>query len=201
MELDALLDKLKMEHLEAQLDTLCEQAAQRDPLTGLYNRAFLDPHLQRAFEESAANGTPLSIAFADLDRFKAINDPHGHPAGDQVLIAVANILKANVRQADVVARYGGEEFILVFPNTGFLLVNAICERIIRSIESTRHDIDGHHLPVTISMGLATHNDRRRFESTAELVSAADKALYSAKLQGRNRSIAFESIAESNIAVM
>ena len=178
-----------------------EQAAQRDPLTGLYNRAYLDPYLQREFDKAAENRMQLSIAFADLDRFKAINDTHGHPAGDQMLIAVANILKANVRQADVVARYGGEEFILVFPNTGFLLVNTICERIIRSIESARHDIDGHNLPVTISMGLATHNDRRRFTCATELVSAADKALYSAKLQGRNRSIAFESIADTQIAAM
>ena len=178
-----------------------EQAAQRDPLTGLYNRAYLDPFLDAQFQRAAENGTPLSIAFADLDRFKLINDTHGQSAGDQVLTTVANILKANVRQADVVARYGGEEFILVFPNTGFLLVNSICERIIRSIESTRHDIDGQHPPITISMGLATHNDRRHFECAAELIHAADKALYSAKLQGRNRSVAFESIADSQIAAI
>jgi diguanylate cyclase (GGDEF)-like protein len=177
------------------------QAAQRDLLTGLYNRAYLDPYLETQFQRAAETGTPLSIAFADLDRFKLINDAHGQPAGDQVLTTVANILKANVRQADVVARYGGEEFILVFPNAGFLLVNSICERIIRAIESTRHDIDGQHLPITISMGLATHNDRRHFSCASELVRAADKALYSAKLQGRNRSIAFESIADTQFAAI
>lgn len=178
-----------------------EHAMQRDPLTGLYNRAFLDPYLRQQFDQALRSGAPFSIAFADLDRFKAINDRHGLPAGDQVLITVANVLKSNVRQADVVARYGGEEFILAFPNTGFLLVNSICERIIRSIGSARHDIDGRDLPVTISMGLATHNDRRRFGSAADLVDAADKALYTAKLRGRNRSIAFDSIAEPQTAAI
>ena len=178
-----------------------EKASQRDPLTGLYNRAYLDPYLNREFELSAENDFPLSVAFADLDRFKAVNDTHGHHAGDQVLIAVANVLKANVREVDIVARFGGEEFILVFPNTDYMLVKNICERITRSIEASRHDIDGHSLPVTISMGLATHNDGRKFESVTELVGAADKALYSAKLQGRNRSIPFETIADTQVAMM
>ena len=178
-----------------------EKASQRDALTGLYNRAFLDPYLNREFDLAARNNTPLSVAFADLDRFKAVNDTHGHHAGDQVLIAVANILKSNVREVDIVARFGGEEFILVFPDTDYMLVKSICERITRSIEASRHDIDGQSLPVTISMGLATHNDGRQFESVTELVGAADKALYSAKLQGRNRSISFETIADSQVAMM
>jgi diguanylate cyclase (GGDEF)-like protein len=173
-----------------------EQASQRDGLTGLYNRAFLDRNLVQEFDRANASDLPLSVAFADLDRFKAINDTHGHGAGDQILIAIANILKANVRQSDIVARYGGEEFILVFPDTDFMLVKAICERITRSIQATRHDIEGGSLPVTISMGLATHNNGRRFESVTQLVNAADKALYSAKLQGRNRSIPFEAIADA-----
>lgn len=178
-----------------------EEASQRDALTGLYNRAYLDPYLQEQFKLADENNVPLSIAFADLDRFKSVNDTHGHTAGDQVLVAVANVLKANVRQADVVARYGGEEFILVFPNTDYQLVNKICERITRSIEATRHDINGQNLPVTISMGLATHNDGRKFKAVADFVGAADKALYSAKLQGRNRSIAFDTIADNQVAAL
>ena len=173
-----------------------EQASQRDSLTGLYNRAFLEQHLAQAFEACNRNNLPLSIAFADLDRFKSVNDRHGHMAGDQVLVTIANVLKANVRQSDVVGRYGGEEFILVFPETDFMLVKAICERITRAIGATRHDVEGASLPVTISMGLATHNDGRRFANVTELIAAADKALYSAKLQGRNRNIPFDSIADA-----
>ena len=103
-----------------------------------------------------------------------------------------------MRGTDVVARYGGEEFILVFPDTDFVLVKAICERIVRSFQSTQHDVGGDvgSLAVTISMGMATHNDGRHFRNALELVTAADKALYTAKLQGRNRSIPFEMIADT-----
>jgi diguanylate cyclase (GGDEF)-like protein len=200
-----LMAQKQIDNLQRTTETLkrktisLEEASHRDSLTGLYNRAYLDPYLLREFEVASDTNVPLSVAFADLDKFKSINDTHGHTVGDQVLVAVANVLKANVRQADIVARYGGEEFILVFPDTDYLLVNKICERITRSIEATRHDANGTNLPVTISMGLATHNDGRRFEDVTELVTAADKALYSAKLQGRNRSIAFETIAEAQVA--
>jgi len=167
----------------------------RDTLTGLFNRAYLDKFLTEAFDQSEFARTPLSVAFADLDKFKWINDTHGHGAGDQVLMATANILRANVRGTDVIARYGGEEFVLVFPNTDYILVKTICERIVKAFQTARHDIAGgtESLAVTISMGMATHNDGRRFDSPAALVAAADKALYSAKLQGRNRSIPFELV--------
>jgi diguanylate cyclase (GGDEF)-like protein len=203
--LRTLLAQQQIDNLQQTTESLrrktvtLEEASHRDALTGLYNRAYLDPYLQREFERAIEKNAPLSVAFADLDRFKAVNDTHGHTVGDQVLVAVANVLKANVRQADVVARYGGEEFILVFPDTDYLLVNKICERITRAIESTRHDVNGENLPVTISMGLATLNDGRKFPGVTEFVTAADKALYSAKLQGRNRSIAFDTIADSQVA--
>jgi diguanylate cyclase (GGDEF)-like protein len=175
-----------------------EESARRDPLTGLFNRSYLDRFLQEAFSEAEQNKSTLSVAFADLDKFKAVNDTYGHGAGDQILVATANILKSNVRGTDVVARYGGEEFILVFPDTDFVLVKAICERIVRSFQSTQHDVGGDvgSLAVTISMGMATHNDGRHFRNALELVTAADKALYTAKLQGRNRSIPFEMIADT-----
>jgi diguanylate cyclase (GGDEF)-like protein len=199
-----LIAQSRIDALESTTESLrkkavtLEEASHRDGLTGLYNRAYLDPYLQREFEVAMQRNAPLSVAFADLDKFKAVNDMHGHSVGDQILVAVANVLKANVRQADVVARYGGEEFILVFPDADYLLVSKICERITRAIESTRHDVNGENLPVTISMGLATLNDGRTFESVRQFVTAADQALYSAKLQGRNRSIAFDTIADSQV---
>jgi diguanylate cyclase (GGDEF)-like protein len=179
-----------------------EESNKRDPLTNLYNRAYLDQFLQDAFASSVAKGAPLSVAFADLDRFKSVNDTFGHATGDQVLVATANILKANVRAADVVARYGGEEFMLVLPHTDYGLLKTICERIVRAFRETRHDVGvKRDLNVTISIGMATHNDGRIFRSVEELVKGADKALYTAKLQGRNRSVPFDLVANSQLAYM
>jgi diguanylate cyclase (GGDEF)-like protein len=198
----------QVENLEGKAEALddrtkeLEETSRRDSLTGLFNRAHLDNFLRQTFQAANSSGSPLSCAFADLDKFKSVNDTHGHGAGDQILVATANILRANVRGTDVIARYGGEEFILLFPETDYILVKAICERIVKAFQSTRHDIGGgaESLAVTISMGLATHNDGRVFGSELELISAADKALYTAKLQGRNRSVPFELIAEAQVAV-
>ena len=191
----------QQESLERRTKRL-EESTRRDPLTGLFNRAFLDQFIRDAFENSNRARGPLSVAFADLDKFKAVNDTYGHGAGDQILVTTANILKSSVRGTDIVARYGGEEFILVFPDTDYLLVKMICERIVKSLRETRHDVgDVHDLAVTISVGMATHNDGRSFGSAHELINAADKALYTAKLQGRNRSVPFEAVAEGQLAYM
>jgi diguanylate cyclase (GGDEF)-like protein len=179
-----------------------EESSKRDPLTNLYNRTYLDSFLKDAFVASNRAGKTLSVAFADLDRFKSINDTFGHAAGDQILVATANILKANVRASDIVARYGGEEFMLVFPNTDYALLKTICERIVKAFQDTRHDVGvKRDLAVTISIGMATHNDGRQFHTIEELVKAADKALYTAKLQGRNRSVPFDLVATSQLAYM
>jgi diguanylate cyclase (GGDEF)-like protein len=198
-----IVDSLKTvtESLELRTRRL-EESSKRDPLTNLYNRAYLDQFIHEAFQASAKDGTPLSVAFADLDRFKAVNDTFGHATGDQVLVTTANILRANVRAADVVARYGGEEFMLVFPHTDYGLLKTICERVVRAFQDTRHDVGvKRDLNVTVSIGMATHNDGRRFRSVEELLKAADKALYTAKLQGRNRSVPFDLVANSQLAYM
>jgi diguanylate cyclase (GGDEF)-like protein len=193
--------KDQTESLEERTKQL-EESSRRDPLTGLYNRAYLDEFLRKAFIDSEKADTPLSVAFADLDRFKSVNDTYGHAAGDHILVTTANILKASVRGADVVARYGGEEFILVFPRTDYLLVKMICERIVKSFQDTSHDVGASQdLAVTISIGIATHRDGRKFEDWVALVKAADKALYTAKLQGRNRSVPFDTVAEGQLAYM
>ena len=191
-----IVDNLKnsAECLEQRTRRL-EESNKRDPLTNLYNRAHLDRFLGDAFERSTGSRTPLSVAFADLDGFKSINDTYGHAIGDQILVTTANILRANVRTVDVVARYGGEEFMLVFPNTEYGLLKTICERIVQALQNTRHDVGARRdLVVTISIGMATHNDRWQFRTPEGLVKAADEALYRAKLQGRNRSVPFERVA-------
>jgi len=193
--------KASTESLEQRTRRL-EESNKRDPLTNLYNRAYLDHFIHDAFLNSATSGTPLSVAFADLDRFKSVNDTFGHATGDQILVTTANILKANVRTTDVVARYGGEEFMLVFPHTDYGLLKTICERIVQAFQETRHDVGvKRDLSVTISIGMATHNDGRRFRSVEELMKAADKALYTAKLQGRNRSVPFDLVPNSQLAYM
>jgi diguanylate cyclase (GGDEF)-like protein len=168
-----------------------EEEVQRDPLTGAYSRAFLDAYLVREFDNATRHVWPLSIAFADLDNFKKINDTYGHQAGDQVLQATARILKSNTRESDVVARYGGEEFVIAFPATDAETTRSICERIVSAFQQARHEIGLSQAIVTISIGCATHSAFTPFQTVNEFIRAADQALYTAKLQGRNRSVRFE----------
>jgi diguanylate cyclase (GGDEF)-like protein len=172
-----------------------EKLSQRDTLTGLYNRRALDCYLATAFEDAIEQGQPLSFAFADLDGFKAINDTYGHQIGDQILEATAKILQVNVRSCDVVARYGGEEFVIAFPRTDSQLVQIICERIVKAFQQTHHNVGrDEDLTVTISIGMATFDKSSQFTSVEQIVQAADKALYTAKLQGKNRTVSFDLVA-------
>ena len=173
-----------------------EESSRRDGLTGLYNRRYLDDVLVKAFRDAETSKHPLSVAFADLDKFKLVNDTYGHQVGDQVLLTTARILECSVRSSDIVARYGGEEFIILFPNTDHALVKTICERIVGALQKTSHEIEpaGKSLTVTISIGTATHGGKFNFATQAEFVSAADKALYTAKLTGRNRAVPFDMVA-------
>ncbi len=152
----------------------------------------IDGYLRQEFEQTSRADWPLSIAFCDLDGFKKVNDTYGHQAGDSVLKATAELLRQNVRRVDVVARYGGEEFILVFPSTDRDVVRQVCERIVAAFRTTRHDIAPQPVPVTVSIGYATHDTTQRFASVEALVRAADQALYTAKLQGRNRTVRYEA---------
>lgn len=183
----------KAETLESRTREL-EESSQRDALTGLYNRRHLDEFLGNAFAVAGARGEPLSIAFADLDHFKSINDTYGHQVGDKILVAIAKLLESNTRSSDLVARYGGEEFILVFPNSDTKLVMAICERIVKSTAANKHNFVEEGLSVTISMGIATHGADVNFPDVKSFVHAADTALYKAKLDGRNRSVLFRRSA-------
>lgn len=169
-----------------------EEESRRDALTGVYNRAYLELYLKQEFEQANRTESPLSIAFCDLDGFKKVNDTYGHQAGDKVLQATANLLRQNVRRVDVVARYGGEEFVLVFPATDRDIARSVCERIVLAFQTTRHDIGATPVPVTVSIGYATHGGGQRFPGVDALLRAADQALYTAKLQGRNRTVRYDA---------
>ena len=171
--------------LEQQNQSLKKQAT-TDGLTGLANRARFDAFLAEQFQAHRTVGKPLSLLLLDVDKFKSINDTHGHQAGDRVLKAIAAVLGNSARSQDLAARYGGEELSLVLPGTGRSTAAAIAESIRRSIEAKPTSAGpGLNLPVTASIGVATMEPGDPFREPAHLLKAADLAVYNAKGSGRN----------------
>jgi diguanylate cyclase (GGDEF)-like protein len=161
-----------------------EQLATHDSLTGLRNRRWLDAAFADRLERTLAAGRPASLLMVDLDRFKALNDEHGHQAGDAVLRRTGARLAASVRPQDLLARYGGEEFAVLLPDTAVDEAVAAAERLRLAVSAPPSDTRaGDAPPVTISIGVATSAGRA---SLAGLLAAADAALYRAKQAGRNR---------------
>ncbi|TFG59440.1 MAG: GGDEF domain-containing protein [Nitrospirales bacterium] len=185
-------------HLETQYEQL-QNSAQRDELTKLYNRSFLDEYLDKMFKQSLRNGSTFTLGFLDLDHFKQVNDTHGHSVGDQVLKAAADILQAQVRGSDVVGRYGGEEFLIVLPETPSAGAQDVFHRILETFRQTRHAISsGQQIGVTASIGSAMHSPEHPFATIGHLIHAADQALYEVKHHGRNNIRMYE---ESPAGVM
>lgn len=155
-----------------------------DPLTNVYNRRYMYSYLTEQLELAKRDGTPLSVALFDIDKFKLLNDNYGHLLGDEVLKALSHILKSACRPGEIVARYGGEEFIMILPgldnNAAYQRANEIRECLEQSYLSSGLPKDK---PVTISGGVATYTDGLNEE---KLVSIADENLYKAKENGRNR---------------
>lgn len=169
----------------AQLEVL----AMTDALTGLSNRRHFGDQLARETTRAAETGRPLSLVTLDIDRFKSINDQHGHPAGDAVLRRVALLLEEQVRGSDLLARIGGEEFAVLAVDTGLIEANQLAERLRAAIENAGAIAVGHaSIPVTISVGVVSRRIQGGEISRApeRLLAAADDALYRAKRNGRNR---------------
>lgn len=157
----------------------------RDPLTGLYNRRYLEENLFRELQRCERRGLPLSVMMIDVDHFKRFNDEHGHAAGDAILASVAETLGKLTRGEDIACRFGGEEFTIVLPEAPLDIALRRAEQI-RAAVATASVI---HLrrpigPVTVSIGVATSPGQG--ESPDHLLAVADSALYQAKAQGRNR---------------
>lgn len=189
------------EELEARTREL-ENQAQRDSLTGLYNRGYFDFTLGKEFDAAKRHGWPIALLFVDLDHFKSINDTHGHQAGDEVIRGAATLLRHNVRGTDVLARYGGEEFVIILPGTGANVASTVYERILKSFRETTVRTDtGSEIDVRASIGIAVQGDGgHEFESAFELINAADSALYQAKSNGRDQCCAYETgMVESTVA--
>lgn len=158
-----------------------------DGLTGLHNRRYLDSHIETLFQRAVTRRRPLSVMIADLDRFKDINDTHGHDGGDQVLKEFARRIRANVRGIDLVCRFGGEEFVVIMPDTEPVLAERVAERVRHDIEKEPFYISGQAVPVTVSIGVASVGYGA--DSVSALMRRADSALYQAKNTGRNRVVA------------
>jgi two-component system, cell cycle response regulator len=170
------------ETLSARSETL-EHAALTDGLTGMQNRRYFDDALREYLLEFRRIEKPIGLMILDLDHFKQVNDTHGHDVGDEVLRTVAGCLRDLTRYHDVVARLGGEEFAVVAPNMTEDQLFKLAERIRKEIASLPIVAGNVRIRVTASVGLATWNGK---ETADEFYRRADKQLYQAKRQGRNR---------------
>jgi len=173
-----------------------ESLASTDELTGLPNRRCFMVEAERELAMARRHGTSLSVAMFDIDRFKSINDCHGHAAGDVALKAFGSILAAEVRKDDVAGRIGGEEFALLLWSAELQDAWSICERIRSKIESRCfEDADGCAIRMTVSAGLAAFGPEDADLDT--LLARADCALYEAKSAGRNRVVARRPVGEGS----
>ncbi|NVK54705.1 MAG: diguanylate cyclase [Alteromonadaceae bacterium] len=166
-----------------------------DHLTGLYNRRYFNERLNKEVNRrnehtspQSNNGEPLSILSIDVDRFKQINDRYGHLAGDKALKTIAEICKASVRPSDVVARIGGEEFAILLPGIDKMGAQALAERILHKCAATEINFEQSRFKQTCSIGLAQLTAN---QTSTQLLSQADEALYLAKNRGRNRFVIAE----------
>ncbi|MBL4780908.1 MAG: diguanylate cyclase [Porticoccaceae bacterium] len=165
-----------------------EELSHRDPLTGVYNRRYMEAELDKEFQRVARYGGKLSVLFLDLDFFKKVNDTYGHQAGDQVLIEVTQRISSIVRATDCLARYGGEEFAIMLPETDTSGGLVFANRVREAIEKTPVQYEEHVIAVTASLGLSEYVEGT--ENYDTLLDQSDKALYVAKKQGRNRVVCF-----------
>lgn len=156
------------------------ETAVRDPLTGAGNRRALRIRFDAIEQHGGDRNSPSSLILMDIDRFKPINDRHGHEAGDEVLVDLVQIVHEATREGDAIYRLGGEEFIVLLPDTDLPGARAVVAKIRDVLHARLRGPDG---PVTVSMGVAT---RREGESAREWLLRADKAMYEAKRQGRDR---------------
>jgi two-component system cell cycle response regulator len=174
------------DHLRGKLEESLELAV-IDALTGLHNRRYMEVHLKSLTDAARASGRPLSVVVVDIDKFKSINDTHGHDAGDNVLREFARRLQSNTRGIDLACRLGGEEFVIIMPDTGMERARQVGERVRECIAGEPFPADQDVLvAVTASVGVATLGEHDTF---AGMFKRADRALYAAKRGGRNRVVA------------
>jgi diguanylate cyclase (GGDEF)-like protein len=162
-----------------------EAMATTDKLTGLASRHACDILMPEALKDAQRSGDSLAVILLDIDRFKTVNDTHGHLAGDRVICGVADIVRGVLPTSDIICRWGGEEFLIVLKNTSVTDAERAAEQIRQIVEGTMFQYGGQSMATTVSLGVA----RMRADETAlQLIARADRALYGAKEAGRNRSL-------------
>ena len=172
---------LRTKHLQ----DILEHQSFLDPLTGLWNRAYLDRRMEGEINIASRYDRPLGVALLDLDCFKTLNDTYGHLFGDVVLQGVARVMKESARTSDTVARYGGEEFAILIPQADLRATTQVAERVRQAIESHSFDLRGSKVSITASIGVVCTADFVGELSPENLLSHADRALYASKDAGRN----------------
>lgn len=184
----------RTEELKKTLDRLSDANGElsrlslTDSLTGVANRRHFDEVLDNEVKRSRRNQQPLSLILIDIDHFKQLNDHYGHLAGDECLRLFARLLAATItRTSDLVARYGGEEFAVVLPETNQQAAYAVAEKIRHEIEQTEFTHGQQRILMTASIGVVGYSDHE-YKTVADLIAAADQALYAAKDNGRNRCV-------------
>ena len=187
LSLQTAVDLLRVGRLEREVFT--------DPLTGVFNRRYMDRRLREEVSSARRYGRPLAVLLLDVDHFKRVNDEHGHQVGDQVLIATAEAATAVLREPDVLARYGGEEFLVIAADTRPEGAAYLAERLRRQIEATDFrpkSESGGTLSIRITASVGVANFGGAIDSVDALVHAADEGLYRAKNEGRNRVVVASS---------
>jgi diguanylate cyclase len=177
----------RVRQLEAELEQVSEQVRE-DQLTGTLNRRGLDDAMQREISRAQRKRTPMCVAILDLDNFKKLNDTYGHQAGDDALVHLANVVRKTLRPTDTVARFGGEEFVIVFAETDEKQAVEAMRRLQRELTKRFFLHDNERLLITFSAGVAVLKGN---ETQDAILARADKAMYQAKLQGKNRVVTSE----------
>ncbi len=172
-----------------ELQKQLREQVMRDPLTGMYNRRFLDDALQAEVARAVREREPLSLMMLDIDHFKRVNDNHGHQAGDEVLKMLAGILRGEARRTDVACRYGGEEFVLLLPKMDLESARARAERWRQMFAELDVPVETGNLKCTLSVGIAVFPEHGG--SAEDLLRNGDRALYMAKALGRNRVVTYD----------
>lgn len=178
--------------VDVQRISLLEQENITDPLTGIYNRRYLDRRLQEEVARTQRHNLPLSVALIDIDHFKRINDTYGHQNGDIVLTSLCKLIKQDIRSSDIAARYGGEEILIILTSTAVDDARVLAERLREHIASENLMLageSGERLEVRISVSIGLAGFGQEINSKEMLIQRADDALYRAKRDGRNRVVA------------
>ena len=177
---DEAINRNGMKLLNKQL----QQVSRIDGLSGLYNRHYWEEQIALEYKRGTRSDNPSSLIMLDIDHFKKVNDTYGHPAGDEVIRSLANIITKATRETDLGARYGGEEFVILLTDTEEKNVHFVAERIRKFVEKHTVEYEGLRIKYTVSLGVAGF--KHTYSNPTAWLESADKAMYKAKKTGRNK---------------